>query len=440
LRKRSSRVGAALYSEGWRFFRGLLGLAEMKMVSKRGSTAATEVLQAPRESFVPETSWRGRGPAPAGSLHRAYAGNYPDDLDDAPTAGERPYVPRRGSMRGRFDALRRSLPGRILLGVSVLLVFTAAAVGLAAARYFVLHDPRFVLSTTDDIAVEGNAHLTRDQVLSVFGGDLERNIFRMSLAERRADLERLPWVQHATVMRLLPDHIRVEIRERVPVAFVRQGTQIGLVDAGGVLLDMPAEDAGDPRYSFPVLTGINAEDPQSTRAARVDIYRQFMKALDGSPNGGGEKLSNSISEVDVSNPEDVKALVTDGGSDILVHFGDSDFLTRYNEFEQHLPQWKQQYPKLASADMRYEGQIVLEMQPGTAAPTSDSSSTVADAPSVKPVSKPAAKPVAKPVAKPLIKPALKPVKAAAKPDANAKMFASLAAARKASQSRTGATP
>jgi cell division protein FtsQ len=431
------------YSGGWRFFRGLLGHAEMKMVSKRGSSV--EVLQAPRESFVPETSWRGRGPAPAGALHRAYAGIYPEDGDDGRVSEEREYVPRRGSLRGRFGTLRRSMVGRVFLVVAALLLLTAVAVGVSAVRYLVLHDPRFVLSTSDDIEVEGNAHLTRAQVLSVFAADLERNIFRMSLAERRADLERLPWVQHATVMRLLPDHVRVEIRERTPVAFVRQGTQIGLVDAGGVLLDMPPEDAGDPRYSFPVLTGIGAEDPQSTRAARVDIYRQFMKELDGS----GQKLSNSISEVDVSNPEDVKALVANDGTDILVHFGDADFLARYNEFEEHLPQWKQQYPRLASADMRYEGQIVLEMQPGATVPTGDTSKAAgADATALKPVAKPATTAVSQPpvkqVAKAVAKPATKPLHSAAKPDANAKMFAALAAAHKASLAKasggTGATP
>jgi cell division protein FtsQ len=207
-----------------------------------------------------------------------------------------------------------------------------------------------------------------------------------------------------------------------------------------------------------VLTGIAAEDPLSTRAARLEVYQQFMKELDGS----GQKLSNAISEVDVSNPEDVKALVTTGGSDILVHFGDENFLARYNEFEQHLPQWKQQYPRLASADMRYEGQIVLEMQPGTA--TADKkqdaaavapSNTVAaaaqvpkgegpGAPSTAAVKKAVTKPAVKPLAKAPAKPALKPVHATAKPDANAKMFAALAAAHKASQSKSpsgsGATP
>ncbi len=424
----------------------------MKTISKRGVSA--EALQAPRESFVPETSWRGGGPAPAGALHRAYAGIYPDDLDGTSMADEPVYVPRRGTWRGRMGRMLRSIAGRIVLAVGALLLLAAAAVGAAAARSVLMHDSRFILSTSDDIQVEGNAHLSRAQVLSVFAPDLERNIFRMSLAERRADLERLPWVQHATVMRLLPNHVRVQITERTPVAFVRQGTQIGMVDASGVLLDMPPEDAGDPRYSFPVLTGIAAEDPLSTRAARLEVYQQFMKELDGS----GQKLSNAISEVDVSNPEDVKALVTSGGSDILVHFGDENFLARYNEFEQHLPQWKTQYPRLASADMRYEGQIVLEMQPGTpladakpdAAPSTNSAAAdaLAAKPAMKPVakavSKPPVKPVTKVATKPSTKPVLKPVHATAKPDANAKMFAALAAAHKASQSKSpgaaGATP
>ena len=47
----------------------------------------------------------------------------------------------------------------------------------------------------------------------------------------------------------------------------------------------------------------------------------------------------------LSDPEDVKALVTSGSSDILVHFGQEKFLKRYQEFEQHVVEWKQQYPE-----------------------------------------------------------------------------------------------
>jgi len=238
------------------------------------------------------------------------------------------------------------------------------------------------------------------------------------LAERRADLERLPWVQHATVMRLLPNTVRVAVTERVPVAFVRQGTQIGLVDAEGVLLDMPQDVAGDPRYSFPVLTGLAESDPLSVRAARMEVYRKFMADLDG----GGAKNSEAISEVDVSNPEDVKALIASGSADILVHFGDENFLARYKMFEQNLPQWKSQYPKLASVDTRYANQVVLEMEKGTPVPVSgDAAGTAAPIESAAAV-KPA---VVKPVA----------VKAPAKAKASMKAKAKKPVAGKAGMSK-----
>jgi cell division protein FtsQ len=369
-----------------------------KTGSRRGSGydagLGSAVLDAPEERRAPEietrTPWQGRGPAPAGALQRGYGsdgygkdgsdgyggGDYDERVGAAYGVGDEPeYVPRRGSFWQRFRGLPRNVGGRIVLGVVVVGVLGAAAVAVVGVRYYLLHDSRFVVGTSDDIQISGAPHLTRDQVLSVFGADLERNIFRVPLAERRADLERLPWAEHATVMRLLPNRLRVQITERTPVAFVRQGTQIGLVDAGGVLLDMPPDAAGDPHYSFPVLTGLSAADPLSTRAARMEIYERFMGALDGT----GEHLTDSVSEVDVSEPEDVKALIMSGSSDILVHFGEQEFLKRYREFEQHLPEWKQAYPQLASADMRYEGQVVLEMKDGAGAAAAGDAGAVAPA-------------------------------------------------------------
>jgi cell division protein FtsQ len=110
-----------------------------------------------------------------------------------------------------------------------------------------------------------------------------------------------------------------------------------------------------------VVSGIVASDPLSTRAARMKIFSRFTSDLDSS----GQKISEELSEVDLSNPEDVKALIPDHSNDILVHFGDTDFLERYRRFEEHLPEWRTTYPKLSSVDMRYERQVVLEMQPGS---------------------------------------------------------------------------
>ncbi len=182
-------------------------------------------------------------------------------------------------------------------------------------------------------------------------------------------------------MRLLPNRMRVSVVERVPVAFVRQGSHIGLVDGAGVLLDMPSEAKGSATYSFPVVSGIVASDPLSTRAARMKIFERFTADLDSS----GQKISEGLSEVDLSNPEDVKALIPDHSNDILVHFGDSDFLDRYRKFEDHLPEWRTSYPKLSSVDMRYERQVVLEMQPGSAVPVAGGDAATAPAANAAPV-------------------------------------------------------
>ncbi|MEO6804613.1 MAG: cell division protein FtsQ/DivIB, partial [Edaphobacter sp.] len=159
-------------------------------------------------------------------------------------------------------------------------------------------------------------------------------------------------------------------------------------------------------YSFPVVTGIVASDPLSTRAARMKIFERFTSELDGS----GEKISEELSEVDLSNPEDVQAMIPDHSTEILVHFGEADFLGRYQRFQQHLSEWKTLYPKLSSVDMRYDRQVVLQMPPGAAAASNGGANTDALAPddNVKPVS--AAPIVASAVGKPVAKPSAKTVR------------------------------
>ena len=286
----------------------------------------------------------------------------PYDEDDGP--GTR----RRGGLRVRFGGLPRDRRGWIVTAVLLLLSLAACAGAALLARDFVLHDERFVIPASSFLEFEGNQHVTRAQLLSVFGGDVGRNIFKVSLAERRTDLEQMPWVAHATVMRLLPNRLRVSIVERTPVAFVREGNHVGLVDANGVLLSLPVGMPAKGHYSFPVVTGITARDPLSIRAARMKIFSRFTSDLDSS----GEPVSQKLNEVDLSNPEDVKALIPDHAADILVHFGEDDFLDRYRRFEAHLSEWRTVYPRLSSVDMRYERQVVLEMQPGSGVPMTSS--------------------------------------------------------------------
>jgi cell division protein FtsQ len=120
------------------------------------------------------------------------------------------------------------------------------------------------------------------------------------------------------------------------------------------------------------------------------LYADFMNAL----NSAGGAASSQLSEVDLSDPEDVRVLLPSAGSDLLVHFGSEDFAARWQRLEQKLPGWRQQYPRLAGVDLRYQRQTVLEMSRSAdqGALTTASSTAATHAPP-----KPAAKTVVRPV-------------------------------------------
>jgi cell division protein FtsQ len=291
----------------------------------------------------------------------------PDEDDEFPRMG-----------RPRFDAPRvpwwrpASKWGRIFLACGVLLALAATTTAVYAFKTFLERDSRFRITGTGSIEAAGLTEVTRADILPVFGEDIGRNIFFVPLSQRRKELEKIPWVERATVMRLLPDQLRVDVVERKPVAFVRQGQQIGLVDADGVQLSMPAAAMSKHHYSFPVVTGIDAGDTLAARHTRMAVYSRLIKDLDSS----GQHLSEQISEIDLTDPEDARVVMPEQGADILAHFGDDQFLARYQRYKAHIAEWRQQYPRLAAVDLRYDQQVVLKMASGssTGSATDDSNS------------------------------------------------------------------
>jgi cell division protein FtsQ len=163
------------------------------------------------------------------------------------------------------------------------------------------------------------------------------------------------------IMRLLPDHLRIAIVERKPVAFVRIGSKVSLIDEGGVIMELPRWSArarsGDRKetYSFPVITGMTDADPLSMRTARMKIFDRLVAEL----NAGGGNYSKDLSEVELSDPDDVKITVEDPNGALIVHLGSSNFLARYQIYLNHIQEWRQQFSKLESVDLRYNGQIIV---------------------------------------------------------------------------------
>ena len=112
----------------------------------------------------------------------------------------------------------RSKWGRIFFGAGALtgivILFTAGYI----FKTYLERDARFRIAGGSNIQATGLTQVTRTDILPVFGEDIGRNIFFVPLSQRRKQLEKIPWVQSATVMRVLPDQLRISVVERTPVA------------------------------------------------------------------------------------------------------------------------------------------------------------------------------------------------------------------------------
>ncbi len=275
---------------------------------------------------------------------------------------ESPYLRRQKAMsvrRGRFSRRLRW----IFWGVAVLIPVGLAGYGLAT---FALTSSCFVLNSPDDVVVTGNRFVSREEVVNALhlplgtkaGGGI--NVFRLPLEEKRRLVEAIPWVQSAALTRVLPHRLVVQVTERSPVAFVNRDGRVGLVDAEGTVLDKPENSA----FDFPVLAGLEAAQSADDRRARLALYTEFMTQLgEESPRSGW-----MISEVDLRDADDLKALLVQGRETIEVHFGHEEFLDRFRSFLALFPELRKSNAKLDSVDLRYRNQIVVNPQAPMSAP------------------------------------------------------------------------
>jgi cell division protein FtsQ len=246
----------------------------------------------------------------------------------------------------------------------------AAAFAAYETAYFLYASPEMALIHPDQISLGGNHYVARAGVLEIFAADRGKSVLRIPLEERRRQIEALPWIEQATVRRALPNHLEVEIKERTPMAFVREDSDMALIDVHGVILERPLE--GD--FHFPVVTGIVPEMPLEDRDKRMQLYSGFAQQIEAARAGALDQ----VSEVDLSDEHDVRATLTGlGGAQVVsgqpdppvtVHFGDADFSTKYQTLIEDIAQWRAKAGPVESVDLRFSREAVVNQDTAAVAP------------------------------------------------------------------------
>ena len=197
---------------------------------------------------------------------------------------QKPVEIRRKKFAGKSWSFYRRM---LVLGAVAIAGFTAAGV----AGEFLLYSPQVALLRPDQLELSGNRIVTREAVLQQFARDRGHSILRVPLDARRSAIEELPWVESASVQRILPNHIRVQLTERTPIAFLRNGTELALIDAHGVILDRPRGE----NLQFPIVVGLSESMPRDERGRRMQTYQEFVRDIDQVR----PRSSDRVSEIDL---------------------------------------------------------------------------------------------------------------------------------------------
>jgi len=248
---------------------------------------------------------------------------------------------------------------RVTFGVGVGIAGVCVAY---ACGHFLFASPQMALIHSSQVELAGNHYVSRGSVLAIFRSDQGRSVLRIPLTERRHQLEAIPWVAQAIVRRALPNNIEVEITERVPIAFLRQGSDLALADIHGVILERPLK----ANFHFPVVTGIREEMTPDERERRMQLFAGFAQQVESTRAGAMDQ----VSEVDVSDASDLRATIAvlngenasssaQTDSPVLVHFGDRDFETKYRTLLDDFGQWRAKTGRIESVDLRFNGEAVV---------------------------------------------------------------------------------
>ncbi len=177
-------------------------------------------------------------------MKAANADAYPQEV----LADEEPKYLRR---QKPVEIKRRKFGKKAWKTYAKVAAWSAAGVVLAGTSYvvghFLLSSRQMALVRPDQIQLTGANYVAKASVMEIFRADRNHSLLRIPLDERRRELEAIPWVERATVLRALPDRVEVDIKERTPIAFLREGNTLALVDVHGVILDRPVK--GDFHFS-----------------------------------------------------------------------------------------------------------------------------------------------------------------------------------------------
>jgi cell division protein FtsQ len=177
--------------------------------------------------------------------------------------------------------LERYLPHRAGVTLTVLILLGSAGFGIVKGGHVdeltqALSDTRNALANSagfriTTVAINGRKQLSQDEVLAVGGVNGRSSLLFLDAATVRDKLKANPWIADATILKLYPGRLQIDIVERTAFALWQQDGRLSVIADDGAVL----EPYMSRRFvALPLVVGKGADTRAKDFLALLDRYPQ----------------------------------------------------------------------------------------------------------------------------------------------------------------------
>ena len=203
------------------------------------------------------------------------------------------------------------------------------------------------------MVVRGHDRLSTGEVLALVDGLRGQNILAVSLDDWQQKLLSSPWVEGATIRRVLPSTVEITVSERRPMGVGRIGTAMYLIDGKGVIVDEYGPAYAD--IDLPIIDGL-AASPQDGGSivdlTRAEFAARVLGALSTRP-----EIARKVSQLDVSDLHDAVAILD--GDPVLLRLGETDFVARLQQYVDLAPALRERVQGIDYVDLRFDERVYV---------------------------------------------------------------------------------
>ena len=197
------------------------------------------------------------------------------------------------------------------------------------------------------------------QLEQIVHRDFPANILRIDLRGLKNRLERERWVKRVEIRRVLPSDLIIYVQERSPSVVLEFRNELMVADEDGIMLDRYEPRFG--RLDVPVFKGVLGEDAESYHLYQDENSARIREGLEmlSEIESGSPEQTRKISEVDISDRQNLKLLLVDDTAEVLL--GGKDYWKRFRALMENMTKYqelKNQYSEIESIDLRFDGSII----------------------------------------------------------------------------------